>query len=304
MLVAKRGTARRDRGGDPGQMHCHHVGIALDHYRLMSLGDVAFGQIDTEHHRRLLVQQRLRRIDVLGFHRVVIEQPPRPEPNHFAGRRADRPQQPPVEAIHRATASLPGQARGFQLLELETLALQMLCQRIPARRRESATETTRRIGIEVALRQILAGRRRLVGLQRRRVELCRGRIGRDQPAAAAAVTLHVGGRSPGVGDGVADAVGQHLDRLDEADVFDLLDERVHVATFAAAEAMEVPVVGADVKRRRLLVMERAQALERIRAGTSQLDVVADDLLDADPLTDGGDIAIGDPASHRLSLEPR
>ncbi len=48
-------------------------------------------------------------------------------------------------------------------------------------------------------------------------------------------------------------------------------------------------------------MERAQPFERIRAGTSQLDVVADNVLDADTLTDGGDIAIGDPASHRLSL---
>ena len=109
---------------------------------------------------------------------------------------------------------------------------------------------------------------------------------------------------PRVADRVADAVGEQFNRLDEADVFDLLDERVDVAALAAAEAVEVAVVGPDVKRRRLLVVEGAQAFQRIRAGASQLDVVADDLFDADPFADGGDIAIGDPASHRLSLRRR
>ena len=101
---------------------------------------------------------------------------------------------------------------------------------------------------------------------------------------------------------MADAVGEHFNRLDEADVLDLLDERVDVAAFAAAEAVEVAMVGPDVKRRRLLVVEGAQAFQRIRAGAPQLDVVTDDLFDADPFADGGDIAIGDPAGHRHSLE--
>ncbi len=103
---------------------------------------------------------------------------------------------------------------------------------------------------------------------------------------------------------MADPVGEQFHRLDEADVFDLLDERVDVAAFAAAEAVEVAVVGTNVKRRRLLVVERAQPLQRIGAGAPQLDIVADDLLDADPLADGGDIAIGNPAGHGLSLNRR
>ncbi|BAN30736.1 hypothetical protein MAHJHV34_05920 [Mycobacterium avium subsp. hominissuis] len=57
----------------------------------------------------------------------------------------------------------------------------------------------------------------------------------------------------------------------------------------------MPVVGADVKRRRLLVVKRAQALERIRTGTPQLDVVADHFIDAHPFADGGDVAVGNPA---------
>ncbi len=81
-------------------------------------------------------------------------------------------------------------------------------------------------------------------------------------------------------------------------MFDLLQERVDVAALAAAEAVEVAVVGPDVEGRRLLVVERAQTLQRVDAGAAQLDVVADDVLDADAFTDGRDVAIGDPASHR------
>ncbi|COZ53528.1 Uncharacterised protein [Mycobacterium tuberculosis] len=51
MLAAECGPARRHRGGDPGQMHGHDIGVALDDDGLMSLGDVAFGQVDAEHHR-------------------------------------------------------------------------------------------------------------------------------------------------------------------------------------------------------------------------------------------------------------
>jgi hypothetical protein len=58
-----------------------------------------------------------------------------------------------------------------------------------------------------------------------------------------------------------------------------------------------------VKRRRLLVVKRTEALHRIRARPAQLDVIANDVFDADSFADGGDIAIGDTAGHRLSLEP-
>ena len=43
------------------------------------------------------------------------------------------------------------------------------------------------------------------------------------------------------------AVPEQFDGLDEGDMFDLLDEGVHVAAFAAAKAVEVAVVGSHVK---------------------------------------------------------
>ena len=73
----------------------------------------------------------------------------------------------------------------------------------------------RGLRIEVAVAQVLTRGRRLVGLQRLGVELLRGGVGGDQPAATSPVALHAG-RRPGVGDGVADAVGEQFDRLDEA----------------------------------------------------------------------------------------
>ena len=158
--------------------------------------------------------------------------------------------------------------------------------------------------VEVAVEQILPRGRGLLGLQRRGVELLRGGVGGQQPAAAATVALHIRRRRTRVGDRVADPVGEQLDGLDEADVLDLLDERVDVAALAAAEAVKMPVVGPDVKRRRLLVVERAQPLQRIRARAPQLHVVADDVLDPDAFANGRDIAIRNPAGHRLSLERR
>src|ERR1700761_4644647 len=159
------------------------------------------------------------------------------------------------------------------------------------------------VAVEVPLGQVLAGQLRLGRLHLCRVERLRLGVGRDQPAATPPVALHVGRGGPGVGDGVPDPVGQHLDRLDEADVFDLLDEGIHVAALTTAEAVEVAVIRAYVERRRLLVVERAEPLHRIGAGPAELYVVADHVFDADAFADGGDVAIRDAAGHRASVEP-
>src|SRR5262249_47929685 len=85
-------------------------------------------------------------------------------------------------------------------------------------------------------------------------------------------------------------------------MFDFLDERIHVTAFPAAEAVEVAVVRTHVERRCLLVVKWAETLQRIGAGAPQLDIVPDNILDTGPFTDGGNIAIGDAAGHRLSVE--
>lgn len=296
MLVAEGGATGRHGRGHPGQVHGHHIGVALHNHGLMALGDIAFGQIQTEQHRRLLVQHGFRGVDVLAGHGVVVEDLARAEADHLAAAGTDRPQQPPVEAVHRPAAPLPRQPRGLQLLEFEALAHQMLCQGVPAGRREAATILFGGGTIEVALGQILTRRGRLGGIQCGGVELLRGGIGGDEPGPGAAVTLCRGAATLVV-DGVADAIGQPFDGLHKGDVLDLLDEGVGVAALAAAEAVEVPVIGPYVKRRGLLVVERAQPLERVRTRAFQLDVVTDDVLDPGALTDRRDVAIRNTSGH-------
>src|SRR6185503_2475243 len=58
----------------------------------------------------------------------------------------------------------------------------------------------------------------------------------------------------------AEPLAELLGRLDEALALELHDEREHVAVFLAAEAVEEGLVGDHVERRRLLAVERAQAL--------------------------------------------
>ena len=57
----------------------------------------------------------------------------------------------------------------------------------------------------------------------------------------------------------------------------------------------------DVERRGLLVVERAQALERAAAGGAERDVVADDLVDLGLLAHLRDVLLADPAGHAGSL---
>ncbi len=122
------------------------------------------------------------------------------------------------------------------------------------------------------------------------VELLGGGIRGDEAGAGAAVALDR--RSAAlVVESVAHALGELLDGLDETDVFDLLQERVDVAALAAAEAMEVPVVGPHVERRRLLVVERAQTLHRVGAASLECDVFTDDVLDAGAVANGRDVSV-------------
>jgi hypothetical protein len=101
-------------------------------------------------------------------------------------------------------------------------------------------------------------------------------------------------------DGDARLVGQPLDRLGEREVVDALHERQHVAPLTAAEAVPHPQLWTHVERRRLLVVERAQPLERADAARAQGHVVAHDVLDGRPLLDGSDDVRPDATRHRTS----
>ncbi len=103
VLAPERGTAGGHRRTHAGLVAGHHVGVALDHDRLAAPGDVPLGQVDPVQELALLVERRLRGVQVLGLDRVVVEQPAGAEADHVGGQGPDRPQQPPVEPVDQAS---------------------------------------------------------------------------------------------------------------------------------------------------------------------------------------------------------
>jgi hypothetical protein len=82
----------------------------------------------------------------------------------------------------------------------------------------------------------------------------------------------------GLGDGQADLAREQPDGVGKPDLLLHLDELDHVAADAAAEAVKEPLLAVDVKGRRLLTVERAQALVAV-AGLLQGHVFLDHLHD-------------------------
>ena len=127
-------------------------------------------------------------------------------------------------------------------------------------------------------------------------EIRGGAVRLNQPPALGMVTsrdapaLLVPQLDPGPGR-------EPLDGLGEAQVLDPLHELDDVAALGAGEAVPEPAGRGDVEGRRLLVVERAQALERAAAGAAELQVLPHDLLDGGALTDQRDIFVADPACH-------
>src|SRR5215207_10308280 len=127
-------------------------------------------------------------------------------------------------------------------------------------------------------------------------------MGLDQAGADLTVVLW-GAARPGllVPQLDADLAGQPLDGFGERELVVLLDERDDVAPLAAAEAVPHAAKRGDVERRRLLVVERAQPLQRAAAGTLEGEVLAHDLVDARPLANRCDVLVTDPPGHPWSL---
>ena len=259
MVFAERGATRGDRRGDAGLMHRHHVGVALDHNGLMALGNRFLRVVETEQHLGLLVQHGLWRVHVLA-HVVVVEQLAGAETDDVAAEVADGPEQTAMEPVDGAALPLLREPRGLEFGELETLRQQGFGHLVPAGRRVAQAELQRDCAVERPLGEVVASSLGLRGLELLRVVLLGCRIGRHQSRPGSPVTGDAGA-APFEADLVPDPVGKLLDSLDEADVLHLLQERVDVAAFTASEAVEVTVIGPNMERRRLLVVERAQSLE-------------------------------------------
>ena len=192
MFGAERGATRRHGGGHSGQVHGHHVGVALDDDNLTAPDDLPFGQVQPEEHLRFAIKRRFGSVEVLGLDAVVVEQPPRTETHHVTAQIPDRPQQPAVEPIDRSPLAVPGHSRLNQLVDGKSAVQQVFGELIPARRSETAAEPIRGFLAESALHQKLAGWPRLGRTELFGIKLLRQPVHLDQPGPGAAVTLHQG----------------------------------------------------------------------------------------------------------------
>ena len=158
----------------------------------------------------------------------------------------------------------------------------MLEQGVAVARREADPERVGRRLVEAALVQELTGRQRVGGGELPGVELLRHPVRLDQPTAGGPLGAVAADVAVLAAQLDAVLVGEPLDRLDEAEPVDLHQERDDVAALLAAEAVEELTGRGDVERRRLLVVEGAQALLGAAAGVAQRDVGGDHLVDAAP----------------------
>jgi len=79
LLGAERGAAGGHRGRDAGKVAGHDVGSPR-RSRAMLAGDVLLGHVDAVEQLALLVDRRVRGVEVLRVDLVVVEQPPRAKP--------------------------------------------------------------------------------------------------------------------------------------------------------------------------------------------------------------------------------
>jgi hypothetical protein len=84
-------------------------------------------------------------------------------------------------------------------------------------------------------------------------------------------------------------------------VIDLHHEGDHVPALATAEAVEGAMRRPDVERRSLLVVERAQPLQRAATGPAQGDVFADHLVDPIAVAHLGDVTVPDASCHNTRV---
>ena len=273
----ERGTAGGNGGGDAGEVCRHDVRVAFHDDDLLILGHIAFCQVDAVKHLGFLVQLSLGGVQVFGA-LVVVKEAAGTKADGLAGNGADGPDNAAAEAVVQAAVALGEHAGRLQLLIGEALGAKVLKQVVPAARGVADTEFAGGCGVETA-----GAEEALRLLRVRRVEVAFEELGgnlvRVEQAAAHARLVAVAGLTALVVQGVADARGKALHRLNEAGVFHRHDEGVHVTGFTATEAVVRADLRAHIEGGRALVVERAQPLEGAYTGAFEAHVAFNDFAD-------------------------
>ena len=287
-----------------GEVGRHDVGVPLDDHRPALGRDGLLRGVEPVEHLGLLVDRRLGGVEVLGRDAVVVEQAPGAEADRVAGRVADRPDEAAPEPVVEAAAPPPREPPGDHLVLGEAALAQVPGQGLAVARCEADAEPLGRAAVEAALAEEVAPRPGL-GVRRveedLRIELLGDAVGLQQPRAPAERdAVAVGTRTVLVVELEPELGGEALDGLGEGEVLHLLDEGEDVAALATAEAVVRADRRAHREARRLLVVERAEPLERPDTGGAEGHVVAHDVLDGRALLDRRDVLGPDPTRHSPS----
>ncbi len=273
----------------------HHIGVALHDDGLAALRDLPLRQVSPVQHRAFLEQHGLWRVQVLGA-LVVRRQLAGAEGDDVTAQVPDRPDKAVMEPVDRPVPAFLGQPAEEQLCLGESAPAKVPGERVPLGRRVADAEP-RRIGrLESALGQESAGGGGTGARHPFRIKIGRHAVCLKKPAALALLlaryvaALLVSQLDAGPGR-------QALNRLGEIEAVDLLDELDDVAALGAREAVPQPARRGDVERRRLLLVERAQSLERSAAGVAELQVLPRNLVNGRALADQLDVLVADPACH-------
>ncbi len=225
----------------------------------------------------LRVDRGLRRVQVLG-HLVGVHRPAA-EGDHRSGVTADRDHQPVPEPIdHLARVALHGQPALNHERRREPLFQQPRLQRVARHRRVAEPQLLGRRRRDAALEQLLTG-----AAARGAVELLAEVCSRDlvhlqQRLAHAGVAAHLVAVLARLGQRDAELLCEHPHGILKPDLLVQLEELEHIAADAAAEAVKEPLLRVDLKRGRLLGVERTEALVA-RARLPHRDVLLHDLQD-------------------------
>jgi hypothetical protein len=215
-------------------------------------------------------------------------QDPPPEGDRLAAVGEDREQHPCAERVLQLA---PRVAKGEPVV-VQQLGVdpRLAGERVPVVRRPPDLELAGDVAAQPTATQVIPSRARVGRVEQPIVVPVDRLLHRLHEALAPGSLLGLRGRR--VRDRDAGLGGQLLDRPDEVDVVDLLDEREHVAGLVAPEALVAPGLLAHVERRRPLGVERAQP-DPVAACALELDVLTDDVDDRRGRPYPLDVVVGD-----------
>src|SRR6266851_5263277 len=254
----ERRSHRRDDRQEPGLSQREHVGVPLDDNGTIVLRDRLPCAVESVEQVALLEEIALRRVHILRRETVVVVELARLEAAYVAARVGEREEQPALEVIVAAAVRESGCE---QVIPRELLLLRTAGKR-GAARRIAEPECAAHLFAEPSRLEVRPRERALLAVpQQALVEHGRTLQQVPEPVLAAALALGLGGDLL-IFDRHAEALRERLDRTDEVDLLQLLDERDRIAALAAAEAFVRAARRRDGEARRALLVEGTQPLVR------------------------------------------